>query len=723
MPRLQLVGQRAGIAGPATPQASEVAFGGGTARGGRTARGLAAVGQGLGVVEQKINEVKDHVDKTFVAKSLALLRERATKRMIDGKMNAPLGGEGFTDGQVKSVDEDMTQLRDQAPSRGAADLLDLRAANIRASVLGESAAFEATQRIKKRVADANDALRSSANAVLSNPGQYKETLAELEDSIRGMNLPPAVERAQLLAARQTSTGAHLAGLMKTNPSAVKAKLKSGEFDKILDPSVKARLDRQADAEIKANAAKAAAKARAEMTTRLRDELAHIKVHGERSGRVDDATVKKIYGAEKGGQVVKLLNDALELATTTKSIIGMSPAEERDLLEKGKPHGEGAADELKRYNILQKAITEKREALAKDPAGYVARHFPDVATKMADALSDPNKARAFADDMLDQQKRLGVPRERRTILPRSTAIRLAERINGEADPTKRADLLAGLANTFGTHWPAVHSQLQKEGKLPDGTAVMGQLVTATDGPTRRDLATALKIGAGELNKSLGEVKASEVDSNVGAQLQPLFETLKAQGGGTEQWIKQRNAISTLARLYVVRDGMSANEAASKAYNAVIGDKYHFKGSYRVPRVLEDGTRTDTGRIVYNLSVIKGSLEGMKLNAPPARDKRLSDEQRNALYFRNVMDKGQWVTSSDETGVVLIDEFGRMVTTADGKKVFVPFKAANSNDEAEVFFGERFGVGILSPRTGRRMTSTSGFAFAPRKRNAVRKREGK
>jgi hypothetical protein len=131
---------------------------------------------------------------------------------------------------------------------------------------------------------------------------------------------------------------------------------------------------------------------------------------------------------------------------------------------------------------------------------------------------------------------------------------------------------------------------------------------------------------------------------------------------------REQAEKLAARYVI-GGMTSKDAATKAYDDLVGFKYVFpEQTYRVPK----DPNINPDQVVAGAAAVKREL-GKSIDIAPARDnlggltpEYLAKETAKA-YARD----GKWVTSPDEKGLMLTYN-DRAVRLKDGKALTVSWR---------------------------------------------------
>ena len=239
-----------------------------------------------------------------------------------------------------------------------------------------------------------------------------------------------------------------------------------------------------------------------------------------------------------------------------------------------------------------------------------------------------------------------------LLPKSQAEALAGRIVKSEDP---AGQLAGLQQTFGKDWPAVERQIVQGNKLPSAMRVMAGGMDMEDGRLLMD-SYRNKDFTKQSEASLN-VKEADVRVTVRDKLEDMLATVRAQGDLSMDAALVDSA-TRLTMTYMQR-GDDMDDAVSKAVQAVGGDRYSYRDSYRVPVTL------DADKVAYGARrALRDVALGDSLTTPRAMS--LPQGYVDESFAATVRREGVWVTMPDESGLQLF-VLGRPVMNKDGKPV--------------------------------------------------------
>src|SRR5262249_29258711 len=164
------------------------------------------------------------------------------------------------------------------------------------------------------------------------------------------------------------------------------------------------------------------RANAGFDQRLRDTTAEAMATGNVQVPLSESDFVERYGVEKGQQGYAEYQRNVALGADRAALATMAPDEQAALLAKHAPTpGEGFEAQEKRQNILRSDIQHLNAEKAKDPAQYALSRLPTVQSAWAefakvvggqnDMATKRRAAETFAEIMLLEQTRVGVPSEK------------------------------------------------------------------------------------------------------------------------------------------------------------------------------------------------------------------------------------------------------------------------------------------------------------------------
>ena len=398
-----------------------------------------------------------------------------------------------------------------------------------------------------------------------------------------------------------------------------------------------------------------AEARLDISARIQDSMAAWGQGQEAPTAPTRAEVMAAYG-EKGEAVWREVEAGRQYGADMQAIGTMTSEQQRQLLEERKPvPGEGYADAMKRYALLEEAVQKDNKLREEDPGAYLV--LRDAGVKSAlDAFSKastPENAQAYARAVRAGMEARGMEFDAGTpLLPKSQAATLAGSIVRSEDP---AGQLAGLQQTFGKDWPAVERQIVQGNKLPSAMRVMAGGMDMEDGRLLMD-SYRNKDFTKQSEASLN-VKEADVRVTVRDKLEDMLATVRAQGDLSMDAALVDSA--TRLTLTYMQRGDDMDDAVSKAVQAVGGDRYSYRDSYRVPVTL------DADKVAYGARrALRDVALGNSLTTPRAMS--LPQGYVDESFSATVRREGIWVTMPDESGLQLF-VLGRPVRDKDGNPV--------------------------------------------------------
>lgn len=308
-----------------------------------------------------------------------------------------------------------------------------------------------------------------------------------------------------------------------------------------------------------------------------------------------------------------------------------------------------------YLAAIKAVSEKRTALAHDPAAYVASVQPTVAQQLQS--SDPGTFQNGVRSLIQVQRDMGVPQP--AILSKTMAASIVQQFDNPTDPTKRADgmnqVLGTLSQQYGSYFPQVMKELQKAGLPPEANSlyqVQGQ------GGVAYRMANAINsmsnMGGKDINANrdayfAGAPHNAEIRKAIPADpvLGSYLDSFRGNPDAPQQIQSMTNAVSLYSRQLSYEGGQSSDPATvtAQATKDLIASRYNFVDGYRVP-VGQDDAMVKRGADTVLSTLPAAALEPHGLPTPGVAN---SDRQQASQSILRA--KGQWITRSDDKGLYL------------------------------------------------------------------------
>lgn len=397
--------------------------------------------------------------------------------------------------------------------------------------------------------------------------------------------------------------------------------------------------------------------------KLNNQMAELSATGEVKNQIsEEEFVERAGSPEKGLAAYQEYLTTLRAAADARSLGGMSESEAAAVMQRytPAPGDDNYAEKQKRLEVLQKIDKQNEAAKKASPAEFTMMHSPAVAAAwqgLTATMQNPQApvalrqaaARTFADTMLAEQERLGVPVAQRQIVSKQYIDDFVTRLQRPDTAGGAAAVGAQIhaeATLWGEHWPDVYREVAKKAGAPFrvlGSGVMPQAAKAlieNEGVKESDI---LK------NEVDPATKLKSITDAVFTAFEPFKKTLT--GSEREQTMGDfRNAAVKLATIMVGR-GEDQTTAAESAVHQLIGFKYDLNGTYRVPKFQDSGApQPFTGRDIsaglaeatYQLG-LKAGLTEEGGGGPPRlgegnldaarRDLKLTP-QEEALYRRHL-----------------------------------------------------------------------------------------
>ncbi len=321
------------------------------------------------------------------------------------------------------------------------------------------------------------------------------------------------------------------------------------------------------------------------------------------------------------------------------------------------------------------VANRSEALAKDPAGYVAAN-PVVQDRLkAIDPENPSTFEDYARASLATQAQLGVAPTDRHVLTQGQASSLVKQLTS-ADPAvvDVGQRLDGLAKQFGSMWPQAWGDLVTQGKLPREYHILGMMDAPGQVQARTDFTRALQASAKRDGATQMEADASANDmalikQNLDGKISAFRITAAIPNisGNIDLISDIRSSIRQLATFYVIQ-GMNGTSALQKAADGIINEKYDFGTASGIG----EGARVPKGmlpQVEQQAASVVDQLKPEDLMPFKSTGDSATDQQRAQDAVKLVRSGIKWAPAEDDQGL-----FG-YVKMNDGRNV--PIKLANGN----------------------------------------------
>lgn len=422
------------------------------------------------------------------------------------------------------------------------------------------------------------------------------------------------------------------------------------------------------------------------TQKIKDQTAELDATGTIREPITQEEFVAQLGYDKGLQAYQNYQEGQRFAADRRSTANNSPAENDALLAKYNPDfaKPGAATTAGERDSLREAIDENRKKRDKAPAEYAMAASPAVQHAregLNRTLSDPNApmearqaaARTFADTMLAEQARLGVAPEHRTIVSKTYVDALAARLQRpdtvEGGGAAVGAMIHAEAALWGEHWPQVYREVAKSAGAP--FRVLGSGVTDK----------AAKALVDNLHLKEVDLLKNDLDPNtklaqITSDVYDKFEKFKGTLVGSEREATLKDFRDAAVKLATIYHNQGDGDYAEHAFNDLIGFKYDFAPTYRVPKYIP-GPKGEMQPAPFNKPQIDmgvaaaaaGLGTGNLAIAPPAdKGEGYTADYRMRAKLATLRRGGVWVTDPRENGLMLTYD-NQAVRGANGRPVML------------------------------------------------------
>lgn len=359
---------------------------------------------------------------------------------------------------------------------------------------------------------------------------------------------------------------------------------------ILPPAMRAQLAQHAQVELD----KQTATDTSTFKTRLEDTLAEASRNGQAQSPLTQGDFIRTLGAKKGLDAYSDYQSDMKLHSDISQVARLTPQQQDELLGSYEPKAgeEGFADQAKRQSMLQKAVAQVRKQRDEDPAQFALSRIPSVqeawgnlSTTLSSAEASPDAkqgaARDFVNKTILEQQKAGVAPQNVKVLPQGYVEALKSKLDNPA-ASGGADGLVRTIKTeaalWGDNWPTVYRQL-----APEVGPVVRVIGSGIGDSAARQLAELAPMKVGDILKDQSTEKAGQIKKDVQDAFTPLLKSMGGNEGGLTVFNDFRGQAEKLAAYNIV-NGMTSADAAKKAFKDLVGDRYEFRDSWRMPKGL-------------------------------------------------------------------------------------------------------------------------------------------
>lgn len=402
--------------------------------------------------------------------------------------------------------------------------------------------------------------------------------------------------------------------------------------------------------------------RGQLADSLKD-LGAAYAHGNTTNDIPEAQIRQLQEPDQAERTIQGLQVMRQGADEANALRFAPPDQVAAAMQRDTDamrNGEDIGSYQKRVQVASMrnaVITQRMEAMKKDPATYVASapamqqaaQAVQAAQQSGDPVQVAQAQQAYAAQSMAMQRYLA-PNQIPRILTNDQVQALSQQISS-ADPAKEdiGQTMDGIARQYGQQWPKAFGELVQYGKLPPDYQVLANMDTADQTMARADFQRALQAGTlPQLQEAAGQAASNILpkggDDPVEDQLAAFRATTVNSSGGDALYRTVHDATKRLA-LYYIAHGQDSSTALTNAVDGVINSKYDISGSMRVPKGMLPAARTATASVL-------SSLRPSDLAPIPGSAPGLTDQDRKDFGISAARAGGQWVPNNDESGLVLV-----------------------------------------------------------------------
>ncbi|CAB4136936.1 hypothetical protein UFOVP315_7 [uncultured Caudovirales phage] len=614
----------------------------------------AQVGQAM--VQMKIQQQEAN-DTTWLSEATARAEKDLITQFDDFTKTNAEKPENTAELFQKQTNDLFGQIATEAPSARARMAFQRQAQNMSGQAFDNAFKWQNTQ-MAKNFANRLDNVQADLATVAmrtQDPGKLADLYKQVDAAtVAGSTFidPGELEKLNRNMKASVAQG-FLEKSVSTNPGSTMRLIDSKQFDGILDPDKQMAYRRSAHAEIKRQEAEARQRQYMERASAMEDVKGALEAL-QNGQAVDVSQIN--FGAlpdNKRDLYRQAVADAQEFSGVYNQVRFDSPADmmsainaEREKLTTTPPGEYRQAS--KQLGMLERAAAQRTQQLNSDPFSYVSQApaVQELADQLAAAPAEQQPAlqQRFNATMAAEQRRLGVPYQNVSLLPKVQAEALVSTLSGPTTSDQVVGTIQTLQRQYGEYYPYVQQQLAKAG-LPTHLEVV-----AARAPAKPIVGQKL-LQAVENQKALKEMvptaTENEIQSTINQAMQPLAQTLRQNPNGTTKLGSYASTAKLLAMQYVA-DGADASDAATRAANEVVLDEYTFENTYRVPSRLaayQGDIRTAANRLMAD------TIKRNQFDVPKVGTQGMDMEVARRLSAEDLRGQAYWITTADDQGLML------------------------------------------------------------------------
>lgn len=325
------------------------------------------------------------------------------------------------------------------------------------------------------------------------------------------------------------------------------------------------------------------------------EVANSTAEALQTGAVQQPLPKErfiaTYGAAEGERAYADYQANIQLGADLKATASMSPQQQEEARQRYAPEpGNDFITKSRRAQALETSIEKNKEARKKDPAAFLIERTDEGGEgwrQFQATVTDPKASPAqrttagalWAEKTLAEQARLGVLPDARRVVPQFYTDSLTAKLNAPPDDKGKlppiAAILENESRLWDKYWPSVTRQ------LGDAAPVVRVLASGVKQGAAQTLQQINGLSLPQILKDQDTEKNATIKKDVLDAFKPFASSLSGNAGGLSLFNDFRGEAEKLAASYVI-GGMTSKDAATKAFEDILGFKYTFQNGYRVPK---------------------------------------------------------------------------------------------------------------------------------------------
>ena len=326
--------------------------------------------------------------------------------------------------------------------------------------------------------------------------------------------------------------------------------------------------------------------------------------------------------------------------------------------------ENAAESLYAIKALDAAHANHQKAIAEDAGGYVVSQYQRMHSRR------PSPAQ-----IVQIQRSMGLDDSQITPFTNAEFDSMMASLTGAS----AEDTINSLSSFFQQFPSGDTRDVAMGAAMRKGMSVTQNMaMTRPNDPRARDLLNSVNVDDKLIKASLEarDVKLADVQVAVADEMQDYRSSMignvdsgyldqTASSGRLNILFKMQAAMTKLAATYMTSDPSLSAEDAAKMAVSFISEQYVFpkaskgKSTIRVPMGQFDNAEDIANALDLQLTK-PGFVEGLGvLPSASGVAENVSEEDLRSIYAREIRQKGRWATLDDDSGVVLLDDFGNPV----------------------------------------------------------------